>query len=188
MHDKVKENVNYGPLEVLFGTWKGAEGMDVAPEPDDDEHNPFYETIVFEPASDVTNAEEEVLAAVRYHQEARRKSTGLVFHDQVGYWIWNAETGEVIQTLTIPRGVTLLAGGTAIIENGKIILEVSAKAGKPDWNIIETNFMHKKARTLAFTHRLEVEGDRMSYTETTLLNIYDKRHYEHTDENVLVRQ
>ena len=93
MHDKVKENVDYGPLAVLIGTWKGNEGMDVAPEPDDDERNPYYEVITFEPASDVTNAEEEVLAAVRYHQEVRRKSTGLVFHDQVGYWIWNAETG-----------------------------------------------------------------------------------------------
>ena len=94
MHDKVKENVDYGPLAVLIGTWKGNEGMDVAPEPDDDERNPYYEVITFEPASDVTNAEEEVLAAVRYHQEVRRKSTGLVFHDQVGYWTWDAATGK----------------------------------------------------------------------------------------------
>ena len=64
---------------------------------------------------------------------------------------------------------------------------LNAKAGNPDWNIIETTFMHKKARTLAFSHRLEVEGDRMSYSETTLLDIYGKRNYEHTDENVLVR-
>jgi hypothetical protein len=124
---------------------------------------------------------------VRYHQEVRRKSTGLVFHDQVGYWIWNAETGEVIQTLTIPRGVTLLAGGTVRQENGISVFEVSARAGNPDFNIIETTFMHKKARTTAFTHRLEVEGDRMRYAETTLLNIYSKQNYEHTDENILRR-
>lgn len=188
MHDKAKENIDYGPLAKLIGTWKGDEGMDVAPEPDNDERNPYYETIVFEAAEDVTNAEEEVLTIVRYHQQVRRKSTGLVFHDQVGYWLWNAETGRVIQTLTIPRGVTLLAGGTATNENGKTVLEVNAKAGNPEFNIIESTFMHKKARTLAFTHRLEVEGDRMSYAETTLLDIYGKRSYEHTDENVLKRQ
>ena len=188
MHEKSKENIDYGPLAVLIGTWKGDEGMDVAPEPDDDERNPYYETIVFEAAEDTTNAEDEVLVQLRYHQQVRRKSTGLVFHDQVGYWIWNRETGQVIQTLTIPRGVTLLAGGTATVENGKTVFEVSAKAGNPDFNIIETNFMHMKARTLAFTHHLEVEGDRMSYSETTLLDIYGKQNYEHTDDNVLFRQ
>ena len=187
MHDKVKEDVDYGPLAVLFGTWKGDEGMDVAPEPDDDERNPYYETIEFSAAGDVTNAEEEVLAVVRDHQEVRRRSTGLVFHDQVGYWLWNSETGEVIQTLTIPRGVTLLAGGKVSVDNDKTVFEVSAAAGNPDFNIIETTFMHKKARTKAFTHRLEVSGDRMSYNETTLLDIYDKRNYEHTDDNTLTR-
>ena len=188
MHDTTKEEVDYGPLTVLIGTWKGDTGMDVAPEPDDDERNPYYETIVFEEAGDVTNAEEEVLAAVRYHQEVRRKSTGLVFHDQVGYWLWNSATGEVIQTMTIPRGVTLLAGGKVMVEKDGTVFEVSAQAGNPDWNIIETTFMHKKARTRAFTHRLEVRGNRMSYAETTLLDIYGKRDYEHTDENVLHRQ
>ena len=109
---------------------------------------------------------------MRYHQEVRRKSTGLVYHDQVGYWLYSAETGEVIQTLTIPRGVTLMAGGKATVGGGKTVWEVHAKAGNPDWNIIETNFMHKKARTLAYAHRLEVKGDRMKYSETTLLDIY----------------
>ena len=187
MHDKVKEVVDYGPLAALIGTWKGDEGMDVAPVPDDDEHNPYYETIEFSAAGDVTNAEEEVLSVVRYHQEVRRKSTGLVFHDQVGYWLWNPVSGEVIQTLTIPRGVTLLAGGKASVEDDKTVFEVSATAGNPDWDIIETTFMHKKARTKAFTHRLEVSGDRMSYSETTLLDIYGKRDYEHTDDNTLTR-
>jgi hypothetical protein len=187
MHDTVTEEIDYGPLGALLGTWKGDEGMDVAPEPDDDEHNPYFETVVFEEAGDVTNAEEEVLAVVRYHQEVSRKSTGKVFHDQVGYWLWNSETGEIIQTLTIPRGVSLLAGGRASVQGGKTVFEVSAKAGNPDWNIIETAFMHQKARTLSFAHRLEVEGDRMSYSETTLLDIYGKRNYEHTDENVLFR-
>jgi hypothetical protein len=111
-----------------------------------------------------------------------------VFHDQVGYWLWNPVNGEVIQTLTIPRGVTLLAGGTAVVEEGTTVFEVSAEAGNPDWNVIETAFMHKKARTLGFRHRLEVSGDRMKYAEITLLDIYGKRSYEHTDENTLSRQ
>ena len=184
MHDKTKDNIDYGPLSALIGTWKGKEGMDVAPEPHDDERNPYYETIVFEAAEDTTNAEEEVLVAVRYHQQVRRKSTGLVFHDQVGYWLWNAKTGEVTQTLTIPRGVSLLASGTASTQNGRTVFEVGTKTGR---DIVETEFMRKKAQTKAFVHRLEVEGNRLSYSETTTLDIYGKRDYEHTDENVLYR-
>jgi len=188
MQDLIHEEVNYGPLAGLIGTWSGNEGMDVAPEPDDDERNPYYETIVFEAAGDVTNAEEEVLSVVRYHQEVRRKSTDKVFHDQVGYWLWNSVTGEVIQTLTIPRAVTLLAGGRATTDGGITVFEVHARAGDKDRNIIESPFMQKKARTLEFSHSLKVSGDHMSYSETTILDIYGKRNYEHTDENTLRRQ
>ena len=36
---------DYGPLTNLIGTWNGDKGMDIAPEPDGTEHNPYYETI-----------------------------------------------------------------------------------------------------------------------------------------------
>ena len=127
MSDTVIDGIDYGPLACLIGVWKGSDGMDVSPEPDDDERNPYYETIVFEAAGDVTNAEEQTLSVVRYHQEVRRKSTDKVFHDQVGYWLWDPATDQVCQTLTIPRAVTLLAGGKATVDADKTILEVQAK-------------------------------------------------------------
>ena len=184
----MSDTVDYGPLACLVGVWKGSDGMDVAPEPDDDEHNPYYETLVFEAAGDVTNAEEQVLSVLRYHQEVRRKSNDKVFHDQVGYWLWDSATGVVVQTLTIPRAVTLQAGGRAVIEDGSTTLEVRAVEGDTDWGIIQSPFMQQKARTLEFRHRLTVKGDTMTYSETTLLDIYDKKRYEHTDDNTLQRQ
>jgi len=48
--------------------------------------------------------------------------------------------------------------------------------------------MREKARTLEFRHRLTVKADTLSYSETTLLDIYDKKRYEHTDNNTLQRQ
>jgi hypothetical protein len=184
----MSDTVDYGPLACLVGVWKGGDGMDVAPEPDDDEHNPYYETLVFEAAGDVTNAEEQVLSVVRYHQEVRRKSNDKVFHDQVGYWLWDPATDVIVQTLTIPRAVTLLAGGKAVVEDGSTILEVRAVEGDADWGILQSPFMQQKARTLEFRHRLTVKGDTLSYSETTLLDIYDKKRYEHTDDNTLQRQ
>jgi hypothetical protein len=47
--------------------------------------------------------------------------------------------------------------------------------------------MQNKARTLEFNHRLEITADRLSYRETTLLDIYGKRGYEHSDQNSLKR-
>ncbi len=49
--------VDYGPLAGLIGVWKGDKGLDVAPEPDGSENNPYHETITFTAIGDVTNAE-----------------------------------------------------------------------------------------------------------------------------------
>jgi len=188
MSGTVIDGVDYGPLACLIGTWKGDSGMDVAPEPDDTEHNPYYETITFEAAGDVTNAEEQTLSVVRYHQEVSRKSNDKVFHDQVGYWLWNSATDAVIQTLTIPRAVSLLAGGSATAGDDRTVLNVRAKDGDAEWGIIQSPFMQEKARTLEYRHQLTVMGDRLHYEETTVLDIYGDHHFDHTDQNTLQRQ
>jgi hypothetical protein len=188
MNDPVYEDCNYGPLACLLGVWTGDSGDDVAPEPDGDEINPYYETLTFEAAGDVTNAEEQTLSVVHYRQVVSRIATGKVFHDQVGYWLWDSASGIIVQTLTIPRAVTLLAGGRAIIQNDSTILRVRAKEGSADWGIIQSPFMQGKARTLEFRHDLTVRGDELTYDETTVLEIYGKPRYLHTDQNTLKRQ
>lgn len=106
-----EETADYGPLKHLIGTWKGNKGIDVSPEPDGDEINPYYETMVFEKVSDVENAEIQTLAIARYHSTVKRKSNDEIFHDQVGYWLWDKANETIIHSLTIPRAVSLLAGG-----------------------------------------------------------------------------
>jgi hypothetical protein len=178
---------DYGPLAGLIGTWKGDKGLDVAPEPDGPGESPYYETIQFEAAGDVENAESQVLAAVRYLQIVRRKSNDEVFHDQTGYWMWDASTGVVMQSLTIPRAVSLLAGGTHTGSGEPVCLKVRAKLGDPDWGIVQSPFMRDEASTLGFEHELTVAKDKLSYFETTLVDIYG-RTFEHTDRNELTRQ
>lgn len=43
------EGIDYGPLAGLLGTWTGDEGMDLSPEPDGVERNPYHESLTFEP-------------------------------------------------------------------------------------------------------------------------------------------
>ena len=184
------ENVDYGPLAGLIGTWEGGKGVDIAPEPDGAENNPYYETIVFSAIGDVDNAESQVIAALHYRQIVRRKSTDKVFHDETGYWMWDAEARVIMHSLTIPRAVSVLAGGThdgRQDQDGSVVLEVSANIDHKDWQIIQSPFMRDNARTTAFHHRITVRDGLLSYSETTTIKIYG-RVFEHTDENELVLQ
>jgi len=180
------KDVNYGPLAGLIGTWEGDKGMDLAPVPDGTEENPFYETIDFAAAGDVENAETQKLAVVRYHQIVRRKSDDEVFHDQVGYWLWDASTNTIVQSVNIPRAVAVLAGGTftADAKAADVVLEVRAARGDADWGIIQSPFMRDNASTESFENKITIRGQRLSYAETTNLRIYG-RSFEHTDRNEL---
>jgi len=173
---------DYRPLQALIGTWEGDKGMDISPEPDGSEENPYYESLTFFAAGDVENAESQTLAILRYHQVVRRKSNDEVFHDQTGYWTWDAREGLLMQSIVIPRAVCVLAGGHYTEAGSPVKLVVSAKLDDPDWGM--SPFMRDHAKTVAFHHELSVGNGRLSYSETTSLEIYG-RSFEHTDENQL---
>ena len=178
--------IDYGPLTALIGTWRGDKGMDIAPDPAGVEANPYHETLTFAPIGDVTNASEQRLVGLRYHQSVTRKSNNEVFHDQVGYWMWDAATRTVIQSLLIPRAVGLLAAGRWAPGTGPVVLEVASAAESDEWGVVQSPFMRDKARTVAFRHRVVVDGETLKYDETTVVDIYGRR-FEHTDTNTVTR-
>jgi len=188
MNDTVE--IDYGPLAGLIGVWSGDKGQDVAPDPDGEENNPYYETITFTAIGDVTNAESQVLAVVHYRQIVQRKSNDKVFHDETGYWMWDAKEGVIMHSLTIPRAVCVLAGGVYTdsgTTDGVTVLEVAAGIDDENWKIIQSPFMQKNAKTKAFRHRIAVGNDMLTYSETTTVDIFGKI-FEHTDKNELLRQ
>ncbi len=183
-------DIDYGPLTELIGDWKGGKGMDIAPESDGTEENPYYETITYTAGGDLTNAESQVLSVVHYRQIVKRKSNDEVFHDETGYWLWDAREQVIMHSLVIPRAVCLLAGANykeLRDEDGDLIIEVSAGIDDKDWGIIQSPFMKKNARTTGFTQKIKVGKGKMSYSETTMLDIYG-RVFEHTDQNELIRE
>lgn len=186
----MSKDINYGPLNKLIGIWKGDKGLDVAPEPDGAEENPYHETITYTAIGDVKNAESQVLTTLHYRQVVQRKSNNEVFHDETGYWMWDAETNIIMHSLTIPRAVCVLAGGIykgEITDDGSSVFEVSAKQDDKEWNIIQSPFMKNNAKTTAFSHRIIVGYGKLTYSETTMLDIYGKM-FEHTDKNELILQ
>lgn len=183
------DGIDYGPLVLLVGTWKGDKGMDTAPESDGTiEENPFYEELLFEPIGDVDNADKQHLAILRYHQQVFRKSNNEQFHDQLGYWTWDAATNTVTHSFVIPRGVSLVAGGEfdpSKLTGNSALLKVEAKENG-DWGVAQSPFMRDNAKTTGFKMNLKVDGDKISYSQTTFLYIYGKE-FDHTDKSNLTR-
>ncbi len=173
----------YGPLEALIGTWKGDKGTDIAPDPDGKEENRFRETLVFEPAGEAVNAEEQSLMVLRYHQSVERIDDGAVIHDQTGYWMWDRNTDDIFQSVAIPRAVCVLAKGKAqTAEDGGMTIGVAAAQA----DIVQSPFMLEKAKTTSFTHTMTLRDGQLHYFETTMVDIYGSA-FEHTDTNTLTK-
>ncbi len=182
----IVNGVDYGPLHQLIGSWRGDRGLDVAPEPDGIDKEAYYDEITFMPSGPADNAEEQDLVSLRYHQIVRKRKNGRIFHDQIGHWIYEPATGMVMHSLSIPRAVCLLAGGTLRQNGDETIFQVAAEAGSATFGVVQSPFMLEKARTTAFSMTLTIAGDSLSYSETTSLEIYG-RSFEHTDNCELQR-
>ena len=178
---------DYGPLKNLIGIWNGDEGVDIAPDHDGEENNPYFETMTFSAGGDVTNAEAQTLAIVHYRQQVQRKSNSKVIHDQTGYWIWDASTNTVMHSFVIPRAVCVLAGGQYTGKQdpeGRVILELASGINDAKWKIIQSPFMQENASTTEFRQKVIVGNGMLKYTQTTIVDIYGKT-FEHTDCNEL---
>ena len=174
-----------GPLALLIGKWEGESGADVAPDPDGIEENAYSETLEFKLVGDVSNAEEQDLGILQYEQIVTRKRDKKLIHHQLGYWTWDAESQTICNGFTIPRRVSVLAGGSVEYLNDKMMIFVEAENGSNTWGISEAAFMREKANTKSFSMTLDVEGDQLHYQQTTVVDIYGSQNFEHTDENTL---
>jgi len=179
----------YGPLAVLIGSWKGDRHRGLASAVVDIER-PYCETLVFEAVGAMNTAGSEPVYALKYQQAVSRKDNPKAFHKQMGYWLWSPSKNTVMQSFAIASGVSILAGGLfdGDIRQGKpLTLAVSATLGDPDWGIIQSRFMTEHACTLAFSHSLRVEANKLTYQESTLLDMGGKI-FDHADGNTLMRQ
>jgi hypothetical protein len=71
--------------------------------------------------------------------------------------------------------VCVLAGGKYEGESApgrSVLLKVAARQDDPDWSVAQSPFIRNKARTLTHEHELTLEGDRVSYFEPTVVDIY----------------
>ena len=175
---------NLGPLRRLAGIWEGRRGVDLAPKAEGPDRRDYFERIEMQPIDPQANGP-QLFYGLRYHQHVNTVEEDITFHDQVGYWLWEPATGLVMQSLTIPRGQVVLAGGRAAADG--MSLTVSAKRGSTEFGIASTAFLEHAFRTDAY--RLEVtfnaDGSWSYVSDTTLMVRGRPEPFIHRDRNTL---
>ena len=178
---------NLGPLAALAGVWEGDKGADVSP--DDDrgtEHNAFRERFAFEPLGPVRNHEQE-LYGLRYTRVAWRLGEEAPFHEDTGYWLWDAAAKQVLRCFVVPRGITILAGGT--VEPDASSFQIAADAGSDTYGICSNKFLDREFKTVHYELTVTLHGrDSFSYKEDTQLKMKGRSDlFHHTDANQVTR-
>ena len=176
---------NLGPLRRLAGTWRGKIGKDVNPKADGPEHRDYYETIDLQPIDPQANGP-QLLYGLRYHAHINTEEEDITFHDQVGYWLWEPDTGLIMQSLTIPRGQTALAVGQAKPDD--TVLRLEAKRGPTDYGICSTTFLEEAFRTDSYKIEVTFNPDgTWSYALETMLALRGRDPFPHIDNNTLTK-
>lgn len=187
------QDINYGPLRFLIGTWqsRGLTGENQAPDVDrKTENTKFRQTMIFEPIGDVNN-HEQVLYALRYHtkawEEGRDGLNDPHFHEEVGYFIWDKVNHQVLKSFIVPRGVAVNAGGDA--DRDATEFSLSAVLGSHTYGVCSNKFLDEEFQTVRYDVKYEIiDEDTFSYDENTQLKIKNQNLiFDHTEKNTLYR-
>lgn len=176
---------NLGPLTLLAGVWEGDKGCDAAPSGDGGvETNKFRENMTFEPFAPVSNHEQK-LYGLRYSTTAWRLGEDDPFHEELGYWLWDANEKQVLRCFIVPRGVSVVAGGT--VEPDAKTFRISADAGSETYGVCSNQFLDREFKTVRFELQVTLHEDgSFSYEEDTQLKIRGQANlFHHTDKNTL---
>ena len=177
--------LDLGPLAPLIGTWEGDQGHDDSyVYTRGQEHAHFRECATFTPAGPAHNGAQS-LCRLDYRLAACRLEEVEPFHVEIGYWYWDAEHELVMRGLLTPRGIAVLAGGTAKPDD--TIITVAAGSESDTFGILSNPYLLDTARTTSFEVTLDLsEPNRFSYHQKTY--IHHARlggPYYHQDRNTL---
>ncbi|HSL57536.1 MAG TPA: heme-binding beta-barrel domain-containing protein [Acidimicrobiales bacterium] len=176
-----------GPLAPLVGEWEGDEGVDTAFAHDQGGviDTPYRERLSLTPFGPVANGR-QVLYGLDYRTAMWKAGDPIPFHTEVGYWLWDAATGEVLRGFVVPRGIAVLAGGTATAD--ATTLTMRAAAGDPRYAIGENAYLADHAASLSFEITITIGSTGWSYDQVTMLRMSNLPDLlPHADRNSLRR-
>jgi hypothetical protein len=178
----------WGPLAGLVGTWEsGFTGLDTSFHNDSGKiaETTFKELTSFVPFGPVENGERS-LYGLDYRTGAWRESDETPFHSEVGYWMWDATSRQVMRCFTFPLAVTLIAGGSVEPEATSFRLE--AVLGSNTYGILSSHYLDDVARTTRYEVSVVIDEDSFSYDQTIVVEHRKSQSViMHTDRNTLKR-
>ena len=178
---------NWGPLWALAGEWEGVGGLDsaFAHAHGKVDETPFREQARFSPVGPVDNGSQH-LYALSYRSEMWRMNEDASFHTETGYWLWDGATDEILRAFVVPRGIAVLAGGTAGADATEFTMR--AANGEEPYSIGENRYLAAHASTVSYEVKITIGSDTWSYDETTMLKMNEiDGLFPHTDHNTLTR-
>src|SRR5436853_2484777 len=148
----------WGPLDALAGDWEGEGGLDTAYSNSKGEviATPYLEKLSMKPFGPVENGS-QVLYGLDYKTAMWRGDEDNPFHTEVGYWLYDGATGEVMRGFVVPRGITVLAGGTAAADATSF--QLSARPGDANYSIGENKYLTQHASTLSYDVTITINDD-----------------------------
>jgi len=176
---------NLGPLRALAGVWEGTKGLDINPGPGP-MSQVYIEHIDMQPIDPQTNGP-QLFYGLAYVIRIVKPDAPEMYHHQVGHWLWEPATGQIIQTLSIPRGQSALATGKAGADAAQF--EVSAVRGSLVNGILSNPFLEYAYRTDSYRLVVSIHPEGCwSYEAETVLKIRDRDEpFLHTDRNTLTK-
>jgi hypothetical protein len=177
---------NLGPLTGMAGIWEGSRSLDINPNPGAPGRQEFVERIELQPIDPQANGP-QLFYGLRYHTHVVKPGEIGTYHDQVGYWLWEPATGNLIQTLTIPRGQTAMAFGRAVKDATSF--ELVATRGAATNGICSNPFLESAFQTVEYRIKVTINPDgTWAYDEDTILMVRGQSEpFHHTDRNVLTK-
>jgi hypothetical protein len=173
-----------GPLAGMAGIWEGIRGLDVKPKAEGPKKQAYVERIELQPIDPQTNGP-QLFYGLRYHTHITKPDQVKTYHDQVGYWLWEPATGNIIHTLSIPRGMITMASGKATSDAKQF--ELLAKEDDRCACISSNPFLDYAFRTVEFRIQVSINDDgTWSYEQDTVMKIKDQADlFHHVDNNTL---
>jgi len=175
---------NLGPLAGMAGIWEGSRSLNIDPKAAGPEKQQFVERTELQPIDPQTNGP-QLFYGLRYHTHIVKPGEIETYHDQVGYWLWEPATGNLIQTLAIPRGQTVMAFGRAAKDATRF--DLVATRGATTNGICSNPFLEYAFQTVEYRIKVTINPDHTwEYDEdTTLIVRGQSEPFHHTDHSVL---
>jgi hypothetical protein len=177
---------NLGPLTGMAGIWEGNHSLDIPPKPPAaPERQAFVEHIELQPIDPQANGP-QLFYGLRYHTHIVKPGEVETYHDQVGYWLWEPATGNLIQTLAIPRGQTAMAFGRAPKDATSFELVATRQATTN--GICSNPFLEYAFQTVEYRIKVTIGSNTWAYDEDTTLVVRGQSEpFHHTDRSVLTK-